>query len=915
MKVSAIRQLRNSLFLAVTLGSCLLAGHSFADDTVSSLRASEIQLRNQVEQEPANGTIRIKLAEIYLKLGNNNAALAELLVAHQLHVNDTVLAPLTAQAMVATGDFANLLRDVPEGNRPPKVESAVRTYRGIAQQGINETDQALASLQAAVRLDPSNIVAKLALARLYFGAKQFDAATNMVDDVLKIAPNNGAALDLKGLSREYRGDINGAMGWFSGAIARNPRNAQALLDRANLELGRNDLDAAEKDTTAAMALKLDTGMAIYLDAVIMAKRGKYQEADAVLDKIRPVMGQVSDIYFLAGEIKFKLGQKAQAEDYLDKFVAQHQNEPQAFQLLGIMAMERGDSERAVTMLEKAHSLAPGDSKLSVILSQAYLAHGESNKAVALMDEAKAQQPKNSDIEAERALTHFTHGDPGASVGELTDLFKGGSGNLNAAPSLILANLRNGNVDAAANTAQDLVNREPSNTFYQELLGATRVAQHNYAAAEQIFKAILAKDPTSPAARMSLAQVYIFTNRSQAAVGMFQDLVAKNPNDMKAKQSLAAVYVQIKNDPSAIKVLTDAGIPAKGDVAPGIQLAAIYERQKNWPQAVATAAAIQQRFPQDLTATDTLGRLYAESGDSKSSLAVYAKATAAFPQSSAIWNNYATVLSQAQNYPAALDAISKAHALVPKDARAARGLIFLTNKVKGVDAAIAVGKTMDTPQYPSGSILAAGILATSGNVPQAIALLQDAQAKTPTTASAILLAKYLSDSGQKDKATTELESWTKSHPDDYQAIFALAQLYGSSGNYAASLQKFEWLASKHPDDAVILNNLAWLYSLKKDPRARAVAERAYKAAPQSSSVADTLGWIIASQGDAAGALKYLQAAGTASPGDPSIQYHLAYVLVKVNQTAAAKPILQKVLASNAGPDVKDPARQLLAKIGG
>jgi Flp pilus assembly protein TadD len=114
--------------------------------------------------------------------------------------------------------------------------------------------------------------------------------------------------------------------------------------------------------------------------------------------------------------------------------------------------------------------------------------------------------------------------------------------------------------------------------------------------------------------------------------------------------------------------------------------------------------------------------------------------------------------------------------------------------------------------------------------------------------------------------------------------------------------------------VILNTLAWLYNWKRDPRARATAEKAMKLAPSSASVADTLGWILEGQGDTADAAKYLAQASASEPADGVIQYHYAVVLSKTGKRAEARAILQKLLVTKAGADTLSSARTLLASLG-
>jgi Flp pilus assembly protein TadD len=179
----------------------------------------------------------------------------------------------------------------------------------------------------------------------------------------------------------------------------------------------------------------------------------------------------------------------------------------------------------------------------------------------------------------------------------------------------------------------------------------------------------------------------------------------------------------------------------------------------------------------------------------------------------------------------------------------------------------------------------------------------------------MLSKYYVGDKNPAKATSLLESWVKTHPDDADARMGLAQLYGGRGAVALAVHQFEWLAAKRPNDPLVFNNLAWLYSQQKDPRAQAMAEKAYKLAPRSGAIADTLGWILENRGDNAGALKYLQQASANQSGDPAVQYHFAFALVKANRAGEARPILNKVVkADNAPPDIKQSAQSLLSKIG-
>ena len=64
------------------------------------------------------------------------------------------------------------------------------------------------------------------------------------------------------------------------------------------------------------------------------------------------------------------------------------------------------------------------------------------------------------------------------------------------------------------------------------------------------------------------------------------------------------------------------------------------------------------------------------------------------------------------------------------------------------------------------------------------------------------------------------------------------------------------------------------------RAKALAARAYSAAPSSTDVLDALGWVSHLAGDSVGALATLQRAAELAPENPVILYHLGAALLSV-----------------------------------
>ena len=88
-------------------------------------------------------------------------------------------------------------------------------------------------------------------------------------------------------------------------------------------------------------------------------------------------------------------------------------------------------------------------------------------------------------------------------------------------------------------------------------------------------------------------------------------------------------------------------------------------------------------------------------------------------------------------------------------------------------------------------------------------------------------------------------------------------------------------------------------------------RARTLAPNSATVADTLGWFKLQQKDAAGALALLQRAHALQPGNGQITYHLAAALDANAKKDEARRLLQPLLTSGAKFPDRPAALQLSA----
>ncbi|WP_162599875.1 tetratricopeptide repeat protein [Nocardioides solisilvae] len=129
--------------------------------------------------------------------------------------------------------------------------------RSQAQIGAEEYDDARATLDELLELDPGNAYGHYNLGLLEQQTGDADAATAAYDRALEVYPEFAAALYNRGVIAET-GDVETAVDYFERAVASDPEMARAhmRLGFALLHLGRK----AEGEEHLATGLRLDPAM-------------------------------------------------------------------------------------------------------------------------------------------------------------------------------------------------------------------------------------------------------------------------------------------------------------------------------------------------------------------------------------------------------------------------------------------------------------------------------------------------------------------------------------------------------------------------------------------------------------------------------------------------------------------------------
>ncbi|HUZ74246.1 MAG TPA: XrtA/PEP-CTERM system TPR-repeat protein PrsT [Stellaceae bacterium] len=877
-------------------------------------KAAAVFLQNAAREVPYSAGIRLRLAEVYMRLGRYPAAEAWARLARESGANVDRVDPLLAEALLQQNKFTTLIKLVPPGTRDPKAEAAVRVTLGLAHLYLGDVDLGAQFLADAQRLDPATPRLPLGLARLDLIKGNLAGAEVQLRAALKTEAGTPDVARLDSDVLRLKGDLDGAIAVLSKILAKNPNDLATLVARVDVLIVKGDLKDAQKDVDRALRIAPGSPTPSFLNALLVARSGNFVKADELLTAISEQFPSLPAGYYLQGVVKYALGQYSIAEDSLTHYLGRRPDDTAALRLLAAIAVRQKDYGRAITLLQRAVTVDPGDGATIVQLAKAYLAVGRRDDVVALYEKAAKARPNDPRRQTEAALMRIRYGDADAGLSQLDAIAKTSSGLASAGPVVVLAALDAGDVKKAAVTAEALVRQDGSDLIAQNLLGMVRVAQLKPAEAEQIFNAIIAKAPDFLAVRHNLATVYLATGRIDAARQVYEAVLQRQPQDLESLESLADIAAASDDVGTAAALLHRAMAAAPDQPDPESRLVKLYAQRKDWKDALAAAQDLVKRFPRDEAAVDLDASVHAASGDTAGAVAVFFPFTQWYPKSANLLLRFASYQIKDGDIAGARKSLEHALVLQPDEAKVMATLVHLDYATKSPEAGLATARSFAAQAPIVSDLLAAEVLERMNRRDEAIAVLTKGQKLHPATDIVIRLAALTDAKGQRAAAEALLRSWLAQHDKDLATELALANDYMLDRAYDKAQPLYEAAVQQAPTNAIAANNLAWIYARAHDPRANDLAQRAFHLAP-GGVTADTLGWTLLRDGDAKAGLPLLKSAGAALPGDMSVQYHLAVALEVTGDTQQARSLLERVIASRDTFDGKDDAERRLGALQG
>ena len=339
MKFQSRYRLSTFPLRALALGSCLgvgiAAGLAGCGDRTTDvehvqrarehqakqeLPASVIELKNALQKNPENRDARLLLGQIYVETGNGAPAEKELQRARELGAGrDAWLLPL-ARAYLLQGQNPKVLELNPEATDPPALQATLRALQGLASLGLGQPDAAKTSLEQALELQPDDPDALLGMSQLALVNRNYSEAEAFATRASERDPRDIRPWFVKVRLHRLQNDDPAALKALQQILERQPQNAAALLERAEILIGQGKQDEAMADVEAVRKRQPNLPEANYLrGSLLFQKKDLIAAQDALLQVIKVAPDHPGSL-FLLGSINYEQGNLGQADQYLSAFV-------------------------------------------------------------------------------------------------------------------------------------------------------------------------------------------------------------------------------------------------------------------------------------------------------------------------------------------------------------------------------------------------------------------------------------------------------------------------------------------------------------------------------------------------------------------------------------------------------------------
>lgn len=352
--------------------------------------------------ENSSAAIDFLIANFYAEDGKRDEALKYYTSATKKFPNFLRAHKNIGFMMIQGGEFEKALKSLTKAITLGLNESTAYGLVGLSYVNTGNFISAETAYRQAIILDPSINDWRVGLAKALLNQEKFQESIAVLDEILVVDPESDLI---------WSSQANAFLGLdqLSNAVANQEivdrlgkSTAESLIFMGNIYLSKGLSDLALTNFEKAIAKSPDQKAETYIDiASIMVGRGVFDEANALISKIRNDFGNLSreeeiGILRLQSQIALATGDPDKAVPILEKLV---ENDPLDGQALILLAehytgLDNSDGYiRADLYYQRAVKVKDQEVRALISWARSYVARERFDKAIPKLERANSLEPR------------------------------------------------------------------------------------------------------------------------------------------------------------------------------------------------------------------------------------------------------------------------------------------------------------------------------------------------------------------------------------------------------------------------------------------------------------------------------------------------------------------------------------------
>ncbi|WP_218313128.1 XrtA/PEP-CTERM system TPR-repeat protein PrsT [Alteromonas antoniana] len=885
---------------------------------------SYIQLKNALNEDDNHLPSKLLMGKVLLIDGFVNDAIVEFEEVLRAGADKSLVVLPLAHAYLQSSQFEDVIGLAQTTGIPRQLKSDLTVLASHAYERQGKLIKAKSILADQLREDSDHLGLQLTLINLLLDSDELVKAAAMLRQLETSHSDSPEVIQLKGKLFNKQGEPERAIALYERASELSQDNPAILrtLAASYAEAGR--YSQAQKILTKLQAQSPNDVLNKLLQARVLALTNQKEEADDVLRELSELFSLIEDgsdyqrtrLSVIAGIVAYINRNYELAVTELSRYISATEPTPEIVSVITQSLLNLNQNREAIKILERYSDKISENIELTYLACELFIANKRSFRCAELVETLPESDSNKAYVDLINVKL-LAQTDKSAAL-RLANQTLSGSDLPQANETLAMLQGDTGNFTEALNTINQLVVDFPDNQSFKNVQVDLLIRTNQFEKAESLTAELLASEDVSALSYMNAARIAVAKNDLDEA----QLLISSSLNKDKTAVPALLLGAQIRSLRSeydeGIALLLDAKSLAPKSPQVKELLVSLYVNKGEFASAL---SEIDQLLTLDRLSTEYRIKkaqilLQLERTDEASSQLKIATPL--------VENNIERLieLSQLQvrsgDFEGAEESIQKAVTASNDSPVASLNYIrFLLNQKRFDDAEKHIAETAKTFGKSASLMLLSGDLHVAlKNNTKALRFYEQSVAIDANYTLPYIRLYELGKTGHSQETVAAiLEKASKQNKDN---LF-LKHLYADSlfiqGKYASALPVYQQLLTVDdiPKRSNILNNIAIILSDKAPDKALEYAQQAIDLDPNQASINDTFGWLLVKNNDFSKGLDYLRTAYTLNSQSPTIQYHLAYTLSKLERGAEAKRILDEHKTYNQNFEDKQAVISLYDKL--